>query len=130
MKIKAIYFFEKEVEIIQYKNKNENTEKYNIEKKKFVMNLIKNSIDDKHEEINKSMDLSLDDIGGKDIYRDNSDLLFDEDEDENVNENNEREFYDVSEDDKRKDEDNKIKNKKKKNEKGKIQKKSRKKNKK
>ena len=133
MKIKAIYFFEKEADIIQYKE-NENTQKYNIEKKKFVMNLIKNSIDDKHEELNKSMDLSLDDIGGKDIYRDNSKLLFEEDEDEdendNENENNEMEFNDVSEDDKNEDEDNKIKNKKMKNEKGKIRKKSRKKNKK
>jgi hypothetical protein len=128
MGIKSIIFFDKEADIIEYKN--ENSENNNMEKKKFIMNLIKNSIDECHEELNKSLDLSLDDIEDKDKYRDNNDLLFDEDEDENANENSIKEYNDISEDDKSEDEDNKKKNKKKKSEKAKKQKKSRKKNKK
>ena len=127
MGIKAIIFFENEAEIIEYKN--ENNEQNNMEKKKFVMNLIKNSIDDNHEELNKSLDLTLDDIGGKDNLRGNDNLLFDEDE--NENENNEGDYNDISnEDDKSEDEDNNKKKKKKKNEKEKKAKKPRKKNKK
>ena len=106
MRIRMFNYFNLEKEIITYKE----DENSNKDIKKFVMNLIQNNIDDKHEELNKSLDLN--DIGGEvEIYREDN-LSLDE---ENDNENSLEEKNDLSNDEGK----NKEENENKKNNKGK-----------
>ena len=76
MAIKAFTYTEKNVEILKFENLNSND---GIEKRKYILNLIDNNIDDKHDELNKSLDLS--DIEDAEIFRNNN--IMEEEEDEN-----------------------------------------------
>ena len=76
MTVKAFIIFEKNTEIINFEGINIDN---GYEKKQYIIKLIKNDVDDKHEELNKSLDLS--DIDDGVIFRRNNSLM-DEDEDE------------------------------------------------
>ena len=76
MAIKAFTYTEKNVEILKFENLNSND---GIEKRKYILNLIDNNVDDKHDELNKSLDLS--DIEDAEIFRNNN--IMEEEEDEN-----------------------------------------------
>jgi hypothetical protein len=111
--MKSLIFYQFNIEVIEY---DENEDENKMSKKDYVLNLIKNNIDDKHEELNKSFDCSFDDIKEKDIYDNNSFL---DDDDEAMSENNDNDLNS--------DEDKSEANKKKANNKKKSTKKKEKK---
>ena len=76
MTVKAFIIFEKNTETLNFEGINIDN---GYEKKQYIIKLIKNDVDDKHEELNKSLDLS--DIDDGVIFRRNNSLM-DEDEDE------------------------------------------------
>ena len=110
--LKSLIYYQNNVEVIEY---DENEDENNISKKEYVLSLIQDNIDDKHEELNKSFDLSFDGIKGKDISIDNN--FFDDDE--FMEEKNENDIYE----DENKSEENNKKGKKQKNKKKKGNKK-------
>ena len=77
MTIKAFKLFENKVDIIPFEGIDINNEK---EKRNFILKLIANNVDDKHEELNKSLDLS--DISGM-VYRNNNSFMEEDEEDDN-----------------------------------------------
>ena len=78
MLIKAFKIFDKEAEILKFEGLNSED---GLEKRKYILNLIENNVDEKHDdELNKSLDLS--DIEDGVIYRGNNSLM-NEDEEEN-----------------------------------------------
>ena len=90
MILKAFIIFGKKAETINFDGINIDD---GNEKRKFVLNLIENNVDDKHDELNKSLDLSDNDIEEGVVFRNNNNFM-DEDEDEeffnddNNNDNN------------------------------------------
>ena len=98
MLIKSFSILEKDAVIIENEI-DEEGEGGGSQKKKFILNLIENNVDDKHEELNKSLDLT--DIDGGVVYRGNNSFM-----DENENED------DIQDDD---EDDKKVKINKKKN---------------
>ena len=98
MLIKSFSILEKDAVIIENEI-DEEGEGGGSQKKKFILNLIDNNMDDKHEELNKSLDLT--DIDGGVVYRGNNSFM-----DENENED------DIQDDD---EDDKKVKINKKKN---------------
>ena len=84
MSIKSLIYYINPIEIIDY---DENDDEKHISKKKYVLDLIDNNIDDMHEELNKSVDYSIDndDIKEKEIYKLESQYLDDDDEIEKEN---------------------------------------------
>ena len=93
MIIKAFHLFEKDAEIIDCDLEEEGGEE-GIEKKKFVLNLIENNVDDKHEELNKSLELN--DYDDRTLFRGNNSFM-DENEEENeddIRDNNDDEDED------------------------------------
>ena len=132
MFIKSLIYYINAIEIIDY---DENDDEKHISKKKYVLDLIDNNIDDMHEELNKSFDYNIeDDINDikekKDIIRGGSQFLDDEDE---IEKENNEEKNDISNDEEKTEEDkkkkNKIKEKKKKRNLNKSKKNNKKKNK-
>ncbi len=89
MKIKAIIIFDKNTEMLNFEGINLDD---GWEKKKYVLNIIENDIDDKHEELNMSLDLS--DVDDEVVYRRNNSLI-DEDEDDNNNEDEEENISEI-----------------------------------
>ena len=81
MQIKSFMFFEKEDEILNFEKIDIND---GIAKKKYVLNLIENNVEDTHDELNKSLELT--DIDGV-VYRGNNSLM-DEDGEDIDDENN------------------------------------------
>ena len=90
MIVKAFYILEKNPEILAFEGINIED---SYEKKKFIENLIENNVDDKHEELNKSLELN--DIDDGVVFRGNNSFM-DEDEDEKNNDDDEEE-EDISE---------------------------------
>lgn len=123
--LKSFIYYPNEIEVIEY---DENEDKNHLSKKDYILNLIEDNIDDKHEELNKSFDCSLDDIGGKDISFDENNFFNEEDED-NKKENIMQENNNDISNDEEKSEENNIKKKKKNVQKIKKSKKVKKKNK-
>ena len=86
MTLKTIIYYSKSPEIIDdYEKDNEN----NMSIKQYVLKLINNNIDDKHEELNKSMELNYDENKDSDAYREDEDNLFFEEEESNDKSRNE-----------------------------------------
>ena len=112
MTLKTTYYYSQEPEILKYYEKDDEN---SMIKKQYVLDLIDNNIDDKHEELNKSLDLSKDSI----VYRGSEDNLFFEEEEEEDNDISNKEDNDEEEKKKVKKK-KKIKNKKK----GKVKKKN------
>lgn len=82
MLIKAFKIFEKEAEILKFENLNGED---GLEKRKYILNMIENNVDEKHDdELNKSLDLS--DIEDGDIFRGNNSLMNEDDEEEEIEE--------------------------------------------
>ena len=107
--LKSLIYYPNNIEVIEYDEKEDENQ---MSKKEYVLSLIDENIDDKHEELNKSFDYSLDDIGGKDFgIGDNN--LFDEDE-EIEKENDIKEKNDILRDEERSEDEKDIKKKKKK----------------
>ena len=102
--MKSLIFYQFNIEVIEY---DENEDEKKMSKKDYVLYLIKNNIDDKHEELNKSFDCSFDDIKEKDIYAENNSFL----DDDAMSENNDNDIN--SDDDKSEVNKKKAKNKKK-----------------
>ena len=90
MIVKAFYILEKNPEILSFEGTNIDDTN---EKKKYLMNLIENNVDDKHEELNKSLELN--DIDDGVVFRGNNSFM-DEDEDEKNNDDDDEE-EDISE---------------------------------
>ena len=107
--MKSLIFYQYNIEVIEY---DENEDENKMSKKDYVLNLIKNNIDDKHEELNKSFDCSFDDIKEKDINSNNNSFL---DDDDAISENNDNDIN--SDDNKSEVNKKKAKNKKKSNKK-------------
>ena len=106
MTLKTIIYYSKSPEIIDdYEKDNEN----NMSIKQYVLKLINNNIDDKHEELNKSMELNYDENKDSDAYREDEDNLFFEEEESNDKSRNE----DNNEEEKKKLKKKKNKKKKK-----------------
>ena len=104
--MKSLIFYQFNIEVIEY---DENEDEKKMSKKDYVLYLIKNNIDDKHEELNKSFDCSFDGIKEKDIYAENNSFL--DDDDNAMSENNDNDIN--SDDDKSEVNKKKAKNKKK-----------------
>ena len=83
--LKSLIYYPNEIEQIEY---DENEDENHLSKKEYILNLIEDNIDDKHEELNKSFDCSYDDICGKDISFDGNFFNDEDDEKENIQENN------------------------------------------
>ena len=85
MRLKTFIYYLKDTELLDYCEKDDEN---SMIKKEYVLNLIDNNIDDKHEELNKSFELSYNDIKDSDYYRGNeNDLFFEEEEDNDVSNN-------------------------------------------
>ena len=120
MLIKAFKIFEKEAEILKFENLNGED---GLEKRKYILNMIENNVDEKHDdELNKSLDLS--DIEDGDIFRGNNSLMNEDDEEEEIEEEievknkkrkNKNKKKDESEDNYSNDEDKNKKSRKKSN---------------
>jgi len=115
MTLKTIFYYLQDVEKIEYEKDDENS----LLKKQYVLDLIDNNIDDKHEELNKSLDFNYNEVKDNDFGRgDEGNLLFEEEEEEDNDIPNKEEDDD--------EEEKKIKKKKKINnkKKGKVKKKN------
>ena len=80
MYIKAFYMYEKNMEIIKFEGIDLND---GMAKKKFITDLLENSVDEKHDELNNSLDLSYDQSGI--VYRADGSLIEEDEEEENNN---------------------------------------------
>ena len=109
MTLKTIFYYSNDLEVIDYFGKDD--ENCMIEKQD-VLDLIDNNIDEKHEELNKSLDLNYNE---NDIYRGDEDNLFFEEEEENDLSNKEDDDEEEKEKvkKKKKNKTNKIKKKEK-----------------
>ena len=109
MTLKTIFYYSNDLEVIDYFGKDD--ENCMIEKQD-VLDLIDNNIDEKHEELNKSLDLNYNE---NDIYRGDEDNLFFEEEEENDLSNKEDDYEEEKEkvNKKKKNKTNKIKKKEK-----------------
>jgi hypothetical protein len=86
MILKALTFFEKIEEKIYFEGINIDD---GNEKNKFMKKIIKNNVDDNHDELNKSLELN--DIEDAEVYRANNSFMDDEDEDDNnINNDNDK----------------------------------------
>ena len=86
MILKALAFFEKNEEKIYFEGINIDD---GNEKNKFMKKIIKNNVDDNHDELNKSLELN--DIEDAEVYRANNSFMDDEDEDDNnINNDNDK----------------------------------------
>ena len=86
MILKALAFFEKNDEKIYFEGINIDD---GNEKNKFMKKIIKNNVDDNHDELNKSLELN--DIEDAEVYRANNSFMDDEDEeDDNINNDNDK----------------------------------------
>ena len=118
--LKSLIYYPYEIEVIEYDEKEDEN---NLSKKEYILSLIEDNIDDKHEELNKSFDCSLDDINGKDISFDDNNFFNDDEDEENKKENNIQENNnDISNGEENNEEKNGENNKKKKKKNQKIKK--------
>ena len=104
MQIKAFMFFDNIAENINFEGIDINDGKA---KKNFIVNLIQNNVDENHNELNKSIELS--DKEGV-VWRGNNNLMDEEEDDDDDYKNNEDNINDISKDND--DEDNEIQEKK------------------
>ena len=115
MTLKTIFYYSQEPEVKYYEKDDENS----MITKQYVLDLIDNNIDDKHEELNKSIDLSYNESKDNEIYRGDEDNLFFEEEEEedndisNKEDNNEEQKKKVKKKNKNKKNKKKLKAKKK-----------------
>ena len=104
MQIKAFMFFDNIAKNIIFEGIDINDGKA---KKNFIVNLIQNNVDENHNELNKSIELS--DKEGV-VWRGNNNLMDEEEDDDDDYKNNEDNINDISKDND--DEDNEIQEKK------------------
>ena len=85
MILKALTFFEKIEEKIYFEGINIDD---GNEKNKFMKKIIKNNVDDNHDELNKSLELN--DIEDAEVYRANNSFMDEDEDDDNINNDNDK----------------------------------------
>lgn len=85
MILKALTFFEKNEEKIYFEGINIDD---GNEKNKFMKKIIKNNVDDNHDELNKSLELN--DIEDAEVYRANNSFMDEDEDDDNINNDNDK----------------------------------------